>query len=135
MRWAKRLMLAALLVDGMSYAAYAGGFDFDGEWATDAAVCSKIFVRNNNGVSISRDSDLYGSGFIVDGDKIRGKMAACTIKARKEDEKTLNMVAVCSSDIALSTVQFMLRIEDNDKVTRMYPGIPELGVSYVRCPP
>ena len=135
MRGTIRKLLPVLFVGCAFYATSAEAFDLDGAWASDASICKKIFVKKKSGISITRNSDLYGSGFIVDGDKIRGKMAACAIKNRKEDAGTLNLVAVCSTDIALSTVQFMLRIDGNDKVTRLYPGLPELDVSYVRCAP
>lgn len=128
------VLLPALMVSCAFCAPYAYAFDLNGAWANNEDVCGKVFVKKNNRVSIARDSDFYGSGFIVEGDKIRGKAATCVIKTRKEDADTLNMVASCSTDIALSTVQFMLHLDGPGKLTRMYPGLPELGVSYVRCP-
>ena len=109
--------------------------DVDGAWANDPAACSNIFVKKNNVVSLADDSDIYGSGFIVDGNRIRGKMATCTIKSRKEDAGVVHLIAVCSTDIALSTVQFSLRMDGENKLTRFFPGVPEMDVSYVRCPP
>jgi hypothetical protein len=134
MRSIDKRMLPALLVSFVFCASSANAFDLNGAWADNIDNCGKIFVKKNNHISITSDSDMYGSGFFVEGNKIRGKMAACTIKTRKEDAGTLNMVAVCSTDIALSTVQFMLRIDGDDKVTRTYPGLPELAVSYTKCP-
>jgi predicted nuclease of predicted toxin-antitoxin system len=128
-----KIGLPALLVSFFLCATSAEAFDLNGAWANNTDVCTKIFVKNKNRISITRDSDMYGSGFIVEGDKIRGKMASCAIKTRKEDAGTLNIVAVCSTDIALSTVQFMLKTDGEDSVTRQYPGLPEMSVSYVRC--
>lgn len=133
MRSPSRMVLPALLVSLVLCAASADAFDLNGAWANNTSECGKIFVKKKNRISITRDSDMYGSGFIVEGDKIRGKMASCAIKTRKEDAGTLNIVAVCSTDIALSTVQFMLKTDGEDSVTRLYPGLPELAVSYVRC--
>lgn len=134
MQLAIRRTLPALAISCALYATHANAFDLNGAWASDASICGKIFVKKKNDVSIARDSDLYGSGFIVHDNKIRGKMAACGIKSQKEQSGIVNMVAVCSTDIALSTVQFTLKIDDDNKVTRLFSGLPELSVSYVRCP-
>jgi hypothetical protein len=121
--------LAALVLQGTA----ASAVDLNGAWASDASVCDKIFQTNKNVISIRRDSDLYGSGFIVDGNQIRGKVAKCTIKSRKEDGQIIHLISACSSDIALSTVQFSLRADNDNQVTRIFPGLPEMSVSYVRC--
>jgi hypothetical protein len=108
--------------------------DLNGAWADNESNCSKIFVKKNNKISIARDSDHYGSGLIFEGNKIRGKMAACTITKRVEAAGSLNLIAKCSTDVALSTTQFSLKVDNDNKITRVYPGVPELAVSYSRCP-
>ena len=133
MRPTRKVMMPVLLAGFALCTADANAFDLNGAWANNVSECGKIFVKKESRISIASDSDMYGSGFIVEGDKIRGKMASCTIKTRKEDAGTLNMAAVCSTDIALSTVQFMLKTDGENSVTRLYPGLPELAVSYVRC--
>jgi hypothetical protein len=113
----------------------ARAFDLNGAWADDAAVCSKIFVKKNNSISIARNADFYGSGFVVNGNTIKGKMATCTIKVRKQEADQVNLIAVCSTDIALATTQFALKIEGDDKIARLFSGMPEMTMRYVRCPP
>lgn len=135
MRPINRMLLPALLSSSVVCATGAAAFDLNGTWANDPAVCDKIFVKKKNRISMTRDSDMYGSGFIAEGNKIRGKMASCAVKEKKEEAGIVNMVAVCSTDIALQNVQFMLKIDGDDKVTRLYEGLPELSVSYVRCAP
>ncbi|HET9718432.1 MAG TPA: hypothetical protein VFP60_19860 [Pseudolabrys sp.] len=111
----------------------AGAVDLEGAWASDASACEKIFQVKNKVISIRRDSDLHGSGFILDRNQLRGKMAKCAVKSRKEEANLVNMIAVCSTDIALSTVQFSLRLDSENQLTRVFPGIPEMSVSYSRC--
>ena len=113
----------------------ARAFDLNGAWADDAAVCSKIFVKKNNSISIANNADFYGSGFVVNGNTIKGKMATCTIKARKQEADLVNLIAVCSTDIALATTQFALKIEGDNKIARLFSGMPEMTMRYVRCPP
>ena len=61
-------------------------------------------------------------------------MATCNIIARKEDGAVTHMVAKCATDIAFENIQFSIKLDDDNKMTRLYPGIPELSVSYFRCP-
>jgi hypothetical protein len=60
-------------------------------------------------------------------------MATCTVKLRKEDGAVTHFVADCSTDIALQTVQFSLKVDDENTITRLYPGVPELATKYYRC--
>ncbi len=133
MRRISQATLSVLCLSVMLSGTQAYAFDLSGAWAGDASICHKIFVKKKSGISIARNSDVYGSGFIVEGNKIRGKMATCTIKNRKEEAGVLNFIAVCSTDIALPTTQFQLKIDNDDKVTRLFPGMPDLTFSYVRC--
>jgi hypothetical protein len=123
------VLIAALFVSPAVKAA-----DLNGAWANDVSICNKIFERKNNTISMTRDSDMHGSGFIIAGNEIRGKVATCTIKSRKEDGSILQLVATCSTDVALSTVQFSLKIDNENQMTRVFPGIPEMAMPYVRCP-
>jgi hypothetical protein len=92
-------------------------------------------VKSNTEISFTRDADFYGSGFIFEGDKIKGKMATCNIKSRKQNGDVLNMVATCSTDIALlSTTQLSVRIDDQGKITRLIPGMQDMETTYFRCP-
>ena len=105
----------------------------DGVWVSDAAVCQKVFEKKGNRVTFVKDADIYGSGFIIDGNQIRGKIATCTIKVRKEQGPVVNLIAVCSTDIAIDTAHFVLRMDGPNKISREFSGLPELIVTYERC--
>src|SRR5215467_11864501 len=98
------MTISGLILIGATHGTDAA--DINGVWASDAAQCKNMFEMTGNSVSFSKDADLHGSGFIVEGNQLRGKMATCTVKARKDEDLVVNIVAVCSSDIAISTVQF-----------------------------
>jgi hypothetical protein len=108
--------------------------DLNGAWATDVSVCSKVFVKKGEGISFAQDSDQYGGGFILEGNKARGQMQSCTIKARKEDGNVIHMIAACADDIMTSNVQFSAKVVDENTITRIFPGMPEFSISYSRCP-
>jgi len=43
-----------------------------GAWATDAAVCTKLFVKSGNRVSFARDASFVGGhGFIIEEGELR----------------------------------------------------------------
>jgi hypothetical protein len=107
--------------------------DLTGVWASDASVCNKMFVKNANRVTFKDDADTYGSGFIIEGNKIRGRSATCDIKSRKEDGGTVHMLAGCATDIMLSNVQLSVKIVDENKISRIFPGIADMEMTYYRC--
>jgi hypothetical protein len=128
--------LAALLLGAsIASAGTALAFDLNGAWATDADNCAKVFVRKGAQVTFTDMSDVYGGGFIIEGDQITGKYGKCRIKAKKDDGTTINLVAACASDIMLSSVQFSLKEVDANSVIRLFPGMEGMEIKYARCSP
>lgn len=126
--------IAALLAGSLAIPGSAAAFDLNGAWASDADNCAKVFVRKGAQIAFADMSDVYGGGFIVEGDQITGKFARCRIKARKDDGKTINLIAACATDIMLQSVQFSLRETDANSVTRLFPGMEGMEIRYARCP-
>ncbi|MBR0900188.1 hypothetical protein JQ616_35000 [Bradyrhizobium tropiciagri] len=114
---------------------HALAFDLTGAWATSAAQCGKVFARKGraNQLTFSNFSGVYGGGFIAEADRLRGKFENCKIKSRKDDGKDLNIIVGCASGIMVSNVQFFLKVVDDDTITRDFPGIEGMQVSYHRC--
>jgi hypothetical protein len=109
--------------------------DLNGTWATDASVCNKVFVKKGDAISFAQDSDQFGGGFILDGNKVRGQQGTCTIRARKEEGNVVHMIAACASDIMTSNIQFSAKIIDDNTIARFFPGMgDELSIKYSRCP-
>jgi hypothetical protein len=123
------LLAASVAIPGAAVA-----FDLNGAWASDAENCAKVFVRKGTQISFADMSDVYGGGFIIEGEQITGKFARCRIKARKDDGKTINLVAACASDIMLQSVQFSLKEADANNVIRTFPGMDGMEIRYARCP-
>jgi hypothetical protein len=109
-------------------------FEFNGPWATAASVCGQVFIKKDGAISFRQDSDQYGGGFILEGDRVRGQMQTCTISRRKVDGNVVHMIAKCADDIMLSNVQFSAKIIDDNTIARIFPGMPEFTLSYSRCP-
>ena len=126
---ARMLFCAFLLFNGS-----ASAFDLNGAWAQDERNCDKVFVKKSNKMSMTRNSDRFGDGFIAKGNQIRGLGKTCKIINRKEEGDVLNLLASCATDIALlDAQQITARIVSDDLLTRIYPSFPETGTSYYRC--
>ncbi len=113
----------------------ADAFDLTGAWATSADQCGKVFARKGraNQVTFTNFSGVYGGGFLAEADRLRGKFENCKIKSRKDDGQTINIVVSCASGIMLSNVQFFIKTVDDNTITRQFPGIEGMEVTYHRC--
>jgi hypothetical protein len=113
----------------------AAAVELTGAWASDAENCKKVFVRRGRAgqIDFTEFPGVYGGGFIIERDRLRGKFVKCAIKSRKEDGESLNLIAGCATDIMLSNVQFVLKVVDDDNIARVFPGIDGMAVKYHRC--
>ena len=127
-------LTAALLATAVMLPARAGAFDLTGAWSTDDAdLCSRVFTNRDNQIGFAELSDLYGSGFIVDGNRIRGKAAQCTIDSKKQEGDSIELLAACASSIMTQTVEFNLKIIDDNTVNRIFHEISGMTQKYTRC--
>ena len=126
---------AALVGAIMVLPASAGAFDLTGAWATRADRCSKVFTRNGrtNDIAFTRLSGAYGGGFIAEPKRLRGKSRICAIKSRKDDGQSVNMIVGCASGIMVSDIQLFFRIINDESISRSFPGIEGMDVTYHRC--
>jgi len=110
-------------------------FEFTGAWATSADQCVKVFARKGraNQVNFTNFSGVYGGGFIAEANRLRGKFENCLIKSRKESGQNINLVVACASGIMLSNVQFFLTVIDDNTISREFPGMEGMEVTYHRC--
>jgi hypothetical protein len=137
MRVSQKAALAAAMLSAAILApfAQARATDLTGAWATSADECKNVFVRKGkaNQITFAPMSELHGGGFIAEPNRLVGRAAKCTIKARKDDGQTVNIVASCATDIMLSSVQFQLNVVNQDKIQRLFPGMPDMEIYYYRC--
>ena len=60
---AQMLFCACIMFNGS-----ANAFDLNGNWTADDRNCDKVFVKKNNKISMTRNSGVFGGGFIVEGE-------------------------------------------------------------------
>jgi hypothetical protein len=112
---------------GLAFTCPAYAMDLTGAWATDTAACGKVFVTKGNKPSLRQDSEMYGSGFIMEGRRIRGRTASCTATKTSEEKGVVHMIASCATDIMYSNVQFSVKVLGENKISRIFPGIEGSG--------
>ena len=129
------LAMAIAAGSGLLSPLEANAFELTGAWATSAEQCSKVFARKGraNQVNFTNFSGVYGGGFIAEANRLRGKFENCSIKSRKESGQTINLVVACASGIMLSNVQFFLKVLDDNTISREFPGMEGMEVTYHRC--
>ena len=111
----------------------AGAFELSGAWASAHELCDRVFVKKGNAVNFAEFSDLFGSGFIVNGKAIRGKNARCTIKSSKQDGELTTMSAGCATSIMTGEYQFSYKVVDDNTIVRLIPEIKDMTLRYFRC--
>ena len=129
-----RLVGAAIMLgSSILCAAEARAIELTGAWATHEDLCSQVFTKKDNRVVYAEFSELFGSGFIIDGDRIIGRAGNCTIKSRKQEGNSLELSAACASSIMTQDVRFSLNIIDDDNISRSFPEISGMRLNYARC--
>jgi hypothetical protein len=125
-----RLILICTL---LTLPAHAWANDLTGAWASSSDQCNKVFKKNKTRITFSQDSDIYGAGFVADGNQLRGRTARCTIKSRKQVGDTLNLLTACATDIMLQNVEFTVKFLDDNRISRLFPGMEGMEITYYRC--
>jgi hypothetical protein len=131
-----KFSVAVLLVVnslGLASEARAQPGSIDGAWSDSVKTCDKVFERKDGRVSIRKDSDAYGNGLIIDGNRIIGKLATCNVKARKQQGDTVHLVTTCATTVAFEHVPITLKVISADKITQIFPGVDGIEVTYERC--
>lgn len=125
---------AGLIVLAVAAPGQVFAFDLTGAWASERELCDKVFEKKGGTIEFAEFSDLYGSGFIINGNAIKAKAGKCTIKSqRQEGDKTV-IDASCASTIMTSEMQFNYKAVDDNTLIRDFPDIKDMTLRYSRCP-
>jgi len=131
---ALKALQAGLIVAAMLPARQALAFDLNGAWASQRDFCDRVFTKKGGTMEFAEMSDLYGSGFIVNGDSIKAKAAKCTINSRRQDGDVTVLNASCATQIMTSELQFSYKSINDNTLLRSFPDIEGMTLQYSRCP-
>ena len=89
--------------------AEAQAIELTGAWANHEDLCSQVFTKQDNRIVYAEFSEIFGSGLIIDGERIKGRSGTCTIKSRKQEGDSLELSAACASSIMTEDLRFRLK--------------------------
>ena len=124
----RAMMIAAIVLPGP-----ADAFELSGAWASAHELCDRVFVKKGNTVNFAELSDLFGSGFIINGNAIQAKTAKCNIKSSKQDGDLTIISASCATSIMTGDYQFSYKVVDDNTIMRLFPDIKDMTLRYFRC--
>jgi hypothetical protein len=64
--------------------------------------------------------------------RLEEETARCTIKSRKQVGDALNLLTACATDIMLQNVEFTVKFLDDNKISRLFPGMEGMEITYCR---
>ena len=126
------LALLAVLAT-LSFSPLTHAADLNGAWASDASVCNKVFVKSNNRISCAPDAELYGGGFLVEGDRATGTFQKCRIESSRTDGNILHILAACSSGVMVSDTEVTVKVVDDNNIALTLDGPDPIKHALVRC--
>jgi hypothetical protein len=123
----------ALLVILVAHSASTQAADLNGAWTIDASACGDVFTKENNRLAFKQDADLHAGGLIVQGNQIIGTFQKCTVKSLHDDGANVRLIASCSDGVAVSNVEFDVKISGENRITLSSKEPVPVEMPYVRC--
>lgn len=134
----KRNWIVAVLATGIAATsgggAFAEGLDaLQGAWTLGGVDCGETFVKNGSTWQFKdRDSSL-NTGLIIEGKKMLGPGATCTIGRVTNKGDHLVVSLGCEDAIMFNTVSVAIKIVDDSHFERIDPEFPESFGTYSKC--
>lgn len=117
-----------------SVAAVAGELDnLQGAWVMSGMDCTDTFVKAGNGWNFKDRTSSLNTGLLIEGKKITGAGATCTIARIRQKSDHLVASMGCADAIMFNEVSVSFKIIDSDHFQRFDPEFPESAIDYQRC--
>ena len=124
---------ALLALTITTFSASVDAADLNGAWASDASVCSNVFVTSENRISLTPNSELYGGGLIVEGNRASGAFQKCNIKSMHDDGKNVHLIAACSDGVMVQELRFDIKVIDHNRISLSSGGSVSGETHLTRC--
>ncbi|MFC7053335.1 hypothetical protein ACFQI3_11615 [Hansschlegelia quercus] len=106
---------------------------FQGSWVADSFECRDVFITKAGKTLFRSKHDNTLPGFVVEGSRIRGKTASCSLISIKQTSNGYVAALNCKSQIMFGAMSVSLRLKDQDTIERYDPSFPEMRETYHRC--
>jgi hypothetical protein len=107
--------------------------EFQGAWAVDMDSCSSVFTTKDGRMTFAKNQGDSLPGFIVDGKRIRGLSASCSVVSTREKGDTTTLLLSCQSQIMFGDMTVSVKMKDPDTLDRVDPDFPQIETTYHRC--
>ena len=124
---------ALALLTTVSFTPWAWAVDLNGAWAQDSSVCSKVFMKGDNKISLTPNAELYGSGILIEGKQATGSFQKCRVKSTRSDGNILRVLAACSTGVMVSDTEVTVKVVDENNITLTLDGPDPIEHSLIRC--
>ena len=124
---------ALVLLVFVTQSASTQAADLNGAWTIDASACGDVFTKENNKLAFKQDADLHAGGIIVQGKQVTGTFQKCTVKSLHDDGSNVRVIASCSDGVAVSDVEFDVKISEENRMTLSSKEPVPVEMPYVRC--
>lgn len=117
-----------------SMAAVANELDgLQGAWVMAGTDCTDTFVKKGSGWDFKDRTSSLNTGLLIEGKKITGAGATCTIARIRQKSDHLVASMGCADAIMFNEVSVSFKIIDADNFQRFDPEFPESAIGYQRC--
>jgi hypothetical protein len=114
--------------------ALAQGLDaLQGAWTLGGVDCGDTFVKNGSTWQFKDRNSSLNTGLIIEGKKMLGPGATCTIGRVADKGDHLVVSLGCEDAIMFNTVSVSIKIVDDTHFERFDPDFPESFGTYSKC--
>ncbi|MBZ6074710.1 hypothetical protein [Microvirga puerhi] len=127
------LMALTATVSTPEIAAAATISELQGAWVINSATCSGAFAKKNGRIAFRPNPRFIDTSFIIDGKRIQGARATCTLGSEKQTPEGLKVILNCASRMMVGPLPVTLRVPDPNTIVKFDPDFPELETTFTRC--
>jgi hypothetical protein len=112
----------------------AVALDLNGTWASSSDICDKLFVKQGDKIVFAKNADEIGTGLIINGKQITGKIGSCNVTSRQEAGDVVHLKTMCTTKVATTSMDLSYKILSEDSISQVFSGLSGSSVRFVRCP-
>jgi hypothetical protein len=132
--------MAAWMVAGTLLGPVTGGpahaaslSELQGAWVINSAECSDVFTKRSGRFAFKPNKRNADTSFIINGNRIQGARAACSLGSEKPTSDGFRAVLDCSSRMMMGALPISFRVPNANTIVKFDPDFPDLETTYTRC--
>jgi hypothetical protein len=107
--------------------------EIQGAWIINSAECSDAFTKRNGRFAFKPNQRNADTSFIINGKRIQGARATCTLGSERQTSDGFRAVLDCSTRMMVGALPISFRVPNANTIVKFDPDFPELETTYTRC--